>query len=57
MRNVAFLFGFVGLRDDVIFFIHPLMRMTFPQDMMPKCHREKIKRYTALIENMHLTCR
>ena len=24
MRNVAFLFGFVGLRDDVIFFIIPL---------------------------------
>ena len=57
MRNVAFLFGFVGLRDDVIFSIHPLMHMTFPQDMMPKCHREKIKRYTALIKNMHLTCR
>ena len=47
---------FLGLRDDAIFFIHPLMHMIFPQDKMPKRHREKIQLYTTLIAKIHLLC-
>ena len=49
ITNVAFNFGFEGLKDDAIFFIHPCVHMTFPQDKMPKRYREKNKLYTALI--------